>query len=117
MKTKTVNETTEALKALDNQINTVCYEAAKILTSDGYGPDSQEYTDAMANLKVLCEARAAMADSIPQKKKSNIAPVAIGAGATVLQTLLLLVYDEEHVVPKWFKGGLEVIKTVLSTKD
>lgn len=117
MKTKKVNETMSALDALDNQINVACYEAAKILTDESYGPESQEYTDAMANLKTLCEARAAMADSIPRKQKVNIAPAAIGAGAVILQTLLLLVYDEEHVVPKWFKGGLEVIKTVLSTKD
>lgn len=114
MKTKKVNETKEALKALDVQISSACEEAAKILQDEVYGPESQEYTDAMANLKTLCEARAAMADSMPRKSKANVAPAAIGAGGMLLQTLLLLVYDEEHVVPKWFKGGIEIIKGCLN---
>lgn len=113
MKTKK-NETKEALKELDVQIKNVCDEATKILQDSAYGPDSQEYTDAMANLKTLCEARAAMADSMPRKCKANIAPAAIGAGGMLLQTLLLLIYDEEHVVPKWFKGGVDIIKGFLN---
>lgn len=114
-KTKKANEMKEALKALDQQIYLTNNEAARILLDKG--AQSPEYSEAMDNIKVLCEARAAMANSMPKKQQSNVAPVAIGAAATVLQTVILLVYDEEHVVPKWFKGGIEVIKTCLRAKD
>ena len=97
-------QTRDAVKALDEQIVMSRNYAAEVLTCKGVG--SCEYAIAMENLKTLTEARAALADSCPKRKKVD--PTAIVAGCFGLaQVGMLLVFDENHVVPKWFKTGID----------
>ena len=103
-------ERMDAIAALDEQIVMTRNYAAKVLTTSGV--ESEAYREAMESLKVLTEARAAVADSTPKKLKVD--PTAIVAGGFGLaQVGLLLIYDENHVVPKWFKTGIDNLKTFI----
>lgn len=107
-----------ALEALDELIVQSQEEAGRIL--EKHGSDSLEYGAAVCNLTKLAEQRAAIAETQPQRKKVD--PNAIIAGGLTVagslgSTLLLLIYDEEHVVPKWFKTAAVGIKDFLKPKD
>lgn len=115
--TKKIKKKT-SLEALDELIVQAQEEAAKILET--HGSDSPEYNAAVCNLTKLAEQRAAIAETQPQRKKVD--PNTLIAGGLTLagslgSTLLLLVYDEDHVVPKWFKTAAVGIKDFLKSKD
>lgn len=112
---KEKKEKLDAIKAMDEQIVLTRNHAAKVLTAAGVGSD--EYAKAMDSLKTLTEARAALADSMPKKKK--IDPTAFVAGGFGLaQVGLLMIFDENHVVPKWIDTGCRWVKDFIpKTKD
>jgi hypothetical protein len=105
----------EAVKALDDQIVIAKADAEKILSEKGSSSD--EYRKAMQNLKELCEARAAVADSNPKKQSNGIAAACIAGVFGLGQTFLLLIHDDDHCIPKWFKSGIDGIKLFLRGKD
>lgn len=105
----------DSVKALDEQIVAAKAEAEKILQDKGSSSD--EYKAAICNLRSLCESRAAVADSIPKRQRTGIGAAAVAGAFGLAQTFLLLIHDEEHVVPKWFKSGIDTVKTFLRSKD
>lgn len=103
-----------ALEVIDEQIVVAQVDAKKLL--EEHGGDSKEYSLAVGNLTRLMAERANVANSEPQKKKVD-PNVWIAGGFTLVSSvatpLLLMVYDEEHVVPKFIKGAASNIKDFL----
>jgi len=63
-----------------------------ILFLSGQDPDSETYTNAVQNLRILCEARS-------KKAASNIDPeVLIAAGVNLLGIVLILRHEQFNVV-------------------
>lgn len=104
-----------SVSALDQQIIAAQAEAEKVLQDKGSSSD--EYKAAIQNLRSLCESRAEVAKSIPQRQRTGIGAAAVAGAFGLAQTFLLLIHDEEHVVPKWFKSGIDTVKTFLRSKD
>lgn len=103
-----------ALEAIDAQIVVAQKDAEAVL--EKYGSDSKEYGLCIGNLTRLAEQRANVANSEQQRKKVD-PNVWIAGGFTLVSSvatpLLLMVYDEEHVVPKFIKGCASNIKDFL----
>lgn len=115
-KKKETNTKTNVLEVLDAQIAVAQQDAARIMAEKG--SDSMEYSRAVTNLTTLAEQRANVANSVPQRKKIDpnaIISGTITAGTGLASTLLLLIYDENHVVPKWFKNRLVDVRDFLKS--
>lgn len=116
-KKKETKTKANVLEVLDAQIAVAQQDAARIMTEKG--SDSMEYSRAVANLTTLAEQRANVANSVPQRKKIDpnaIISGTITAGTGLASTLMLLVYDENHVVPKWFKNRLVDMRDFLKSE-
>lgn len=103
-----------ALDVIDEQIVVAQQDLAKILNE--HGGDSKEYSMAVGNICRLMEQRANMANSEDKAKK--IDPNVIIAGgftvvSSVLTPMLLMIYDEDHVVPKFIKTAATGVKDFL----
>ena len=111
---KTKEKKLTALEAIDAQIVIAQKDAEKML--EEHGSDSKEYSLCVGNLTRLMAERANVANSENRVKKVD-PNVLIAGGFTVVSSiatpLLLMVYDEEHVVPKFIKGCASNIKDFL----
>lgn len=114
-KTKTQKPKT-VLEVLDEQIAVAQQDAAKILAEKG--SQSCEYSRAIDNLTALAEQRANVAQTVPQRKKVDPNAV-IAGGSTILaglgSTFLMMVYDQDQVVPKWFKNRVADVRDFFKT--